>query len=186
MSISNLAPGINFYHYVNHVWLCNPLNQIPPDYSSWGGFTKLYDEGLINQINIVKSLENKCLSEEQEKVFSIWKASETRFSSWTDGTSNCSPISQELKILDEYFLGDHYIQNLAKYLHYTQINGISNVIDFDSGSDLKNVNHVVLDFSISGLSLPSREYYKSPDFQEKLTAYKQHLTNVKNEHVFTR
>ena len=180
MSISNLAPGINFYHYVNHVWLCNPLNQIPPDYSSWGGFTKLYDEGLINQINIVKSLENKCLSEEQEKVFSIWKASETRFSSWTDGTSNCSPISQELKILDEYFLGDHYIQNLAKYLHYTQINGISNVIDFDSGSDLKNVNHVVLDFSISGLSLPSREYYKSPDFQEKLTAYKQHLTNVKN------
>ena len=177
---SNLAPGINFYQYVNHVWLSNPLNQIPLDYSSWGGFTKLYDEGLTNQIDIVKNLENKCVSEEQEKVFAIWKASEKRFSSWNDGTSNCVPISEELKILDEHFSDDHYIHNLAKYLHYTQINGISNVLDFDSGSDLKNVNNVVLDFSVSGLSLPSREYYKSSEFQDKLNMYKDHLTNVKN------
>lgn len=177
---SNLAPGINFYQYVNHVWLSNPLNQIPLDYSSWGGFTKLYDEGLTNQIDIVKNLENKCVSEEQEKVFAIWKASEKRFSSWNDGTSNCVPISEELRILDEHFSDDHYIHNLAKYLHYTQINGISNVMDFDSGSDLKNVNNVVLDFSVSGLSLPSREYYKSSEFQDKLNMYKDHLTNVKN------
>ena len=79
MSSNHLAPGINFYQYVNHAWLSNPLNQIPLDYSSWGGFTKLYDEGLINQIDIVKNLENKCVSEEQEKIFSIWKASENDF-----------------------------------------------------------------------------------------------------------
>ena len=156
MSINHLAPGINFYHYVNHAWLSNPVNQIPLDYSSWGGFTKLYDDGLTNQIDIVKNLENKCVSEEQEKIFAIWKASEKRFQAWNDQTSNCDPIKQELNTLNDHFTNDEYIQNLAKYLHYGQINGISNVIDFDSGSDLKNVNNVVLDFSISGLSLPSQ------------------------------
>ena len=180
MSSTDLAPGYDFYHYVNHAWLSNPLNQIPLDYSSWGGFTKLYDEGLINQIDIVKNLENKCVSEEQEKIFAIWKASEKRFQSWNDQTSNCDPIAEELQTLDDHFTNDNYIQNLAKYLHYGQINGISNVLDFDSGSDLKNVNNVVLDFSISGLSLPSQEYYKSPDFSDKLVMFKTHLTNIKH------
>ena len=180
MNTSNLAPGINFYQYVNHAWLSNSMNQIPLDYSSWGGFTKLYDEGLTNQIDIVKNLENKCVSEEQDKIFAIWKASEKRFQAWNDKTSNCDPIMEELKTLDGHFNDDQYIQNLAKYLHYGQINGISNVLDFDSGSDLKNVNNVVLDFSISGLSLPSQEYYKSSDFSDKLVMYKNHLTNIKN------
>ncbi len=180
MSTSNLAPGTNFYHYVNHAWLSNPVNQIPLDYSSWGGFTKLYDEGLINQIDIVKNLENKCVSEEQEKIFSIWKASEERFQMWNDKTSNCDPIKEELNTLDGHFRDDKYIQNLAKYLHYGQINGISNVLDFDSGSDLKNVNNVVLDFSISGLSLPSQEYYKSKEFEDKRTMFKDHLTKIKS------
>jgi len=99
-------------------------------------------------------LENKCVSEEQEKIFAIWKASEKRFQTWNDKTSNCDPIKQELNTLNDHFTNDDYIKNLAKYLHYGQITGISNVLDFDSGSDLKNVNNVVLDFSISGLSFP--------------------------------
>lgn len=180
MSVSNLAPGINFYQYVNHAWLSSPANQIPLDYSSWGGFTKLYDDGLTNQIDIVKNLENKCVSPEHEKIFTIWKASEKRFQAWNDQTSNCDPIKQELNTLNDHFINDEYIKNLAKYLHYGQINGISNVIDFDSGSDLKNVNNVVLDFSISGLSLPSQEYYKSKEFQDKRTMFKEHLTKVKS------
>lgn len=180
MSISNLAPGINFYHYVNHAWLSNPVNQIPLDYSSWGGFTKLYDDGLINQIDIVKNLENKCVTPEHEKIFTIWKASENRFQIWNEGKGDCNPISEELKILDCHFTNDNYIKNLAKYLHYGQINGVSNVLDFDSGSDLKNVNNIILDFSISGLSLPSQEYYKSKEFEDKRTMFKDHLTKIKS------
>ena len=43
-----------------------------------------------------------------------------------------------------------------RYLHYTQVNGFGNILDFDKGSDLKNVNNIVLDLSTTGLSLPSR------------------------------
>ena len=68
VSSNTLSPAIDFYQYVNNAWLTNPANQIPPDYSSWGGFTKLYDDGLNNQIDIVKSLENSCSSEEESKI----------------------------------------------------------------------------------------------------------------------
>ena len=186
-----LSPGNNFYEFVNNAWLTNPLNKIPEDYSSWGGFTKLYDDGLSNQINIVKDLEDKYSTEEEKKIFSIWKASEKRFQSWNDGSSNCDPIISEMEIFNNHFNDfydvkcnkimneESYISCLSKYLYYTQINGISNVIDFDSGSDLKNVNNVVLDFSVGGLSLPSQEYYKSSDFSDKLSLFEKHLENVK-------
>ena len=186
MRVGNvLSPGYNFYEYVNHAWLTNPNNQIPPDYSSWGGFTKLYDDGLSNQINIVKNLKNECISEDEFKISAIWKASEDRFSSWKKETSNCDPIINEFSILNDYFSDfknkeNSYISCLAYYFYYTQINGISNIMNFDTGSDLKNVNNVVLDFSVGGLSLPSREYYKSSDFKDKFLLFENHLNNVKN------
>lgn len=188
MTLSNLDPGYDFYQYVNHGWLTSPLNQIPEDYSSWGGFTKLYDDGLTNQIDIVKKLggyvndgENKCISQEEEKIYSIWKASENRFDNWNKGLGDYNPIINELNILENHFnTKENHIENLAKYLHYTQVNGITNVMDFDSGSDLKNVNNVVLDLSVSGLSLPSSEYYKSEKFRDKLDLFREHLKNVKS------
>jgi len=189
MSDYVLDPGYDFYQFVNHAWLTNSNNQIPSDYSSWGGFTKLYDDGLTNQINIVKELgkelgndgENKCISLEQEKISSIWKASENRFKLWSEGKGDFNPIIDELNILENHFnTNENHIDNLAKYLHYTQVNGISNVIDFDSGSDLKNVNNVVLDLSVSGLSLPSSEYYTSEKFRDKVSLFKEHLTNVQS------
>jgi predicted metalloendopeptidase len=184
ISSNTLSPGNNFYLYVNNAWLTNQANQIPNDYSSWGGFTKLYDDGLNNQIDIVKNLDNTCYSEEESKIFSIWKASEDRFESWKQGTCNCDPIINEFNILDKHFYDyinkeNSYISCIANYFYYTQINGIGNIMDFDTGSDLKNVNNVVLDFSVGGLSLPSREYYKSPDFSDKMTLFEEHLKNVK-------
>ena len=51
MSIEQSA-GENFYEYVNNKWLLDSNNKIPDDYSSWGGFTKLFDDGLMNQIKM--------------------------------------------------------------------------------------------------------------------------------------
>ena len=173
----------NFYQHVNHDWLNDPKNQIPDEYPRWGGFIKLHDDGLKNQIQLTKDLENKeNKTEEEEKVYAIWKAVTTLFDNFSNNVGNYNPIVKELNALDA-FMGDDndrdLITRVASYLFYTQVNGISNVMDFDKGSDLENTNNVVLDFQCgTGLSLPSREYYTEDNFAEKREQFREHLQNV--------
>lgn len=177
----------NFYYYVNKNWLDDDNNKIPDEYPRWGGFTKLHDNGLKNQIKIVKELENvQNKNDEQKKIYAIWNASEIRFNKWRNDKGNYKPIIRELEILDAYFLHEknmdinNYVNSVAEYLYYTQVNGITNVFDFDKGSDLENSNNIVLDISTSGLSLPSREYYTDDNFINKRELFKKHLENIKN------
>lgn len=202
------TPQEDFYLHVNKRWLDNPDNAIPGDYSRWGGFLKLHDQSLIDQIELVKELSDKPLNDlnvEQKKIVAIWRAAQDRFSKWRqdrenkekdipERVSNYDCILKELEVFDN-MLGfrqasfddlneaekdyEHAIK-LATYLHYTQMSGISNVFDFDKGQDLVNSNNVVLDFSVHACSLPSREYYTEEKFAEKRELYKKHLTNVYN------
>jgi len=179
---------------MNKKWLDDPTNAIPAEYSTWGGFTKLDDEGLLKQIQLVKDLKNQEFKNEEEtKISAIWEASNARFQAWANDTATCDPISRELEILDAilpFHVQDQgqcqvstdttFETRLAEYFYYTQVNGIGNVFDFDSGSDLENANNVVLDFVSTGFSLPSREYYFDPNFTEKCEQYKTHLQNVAN------
>ncbi len=180
------SPRDDFYKHVNQAWLSAPENQIPTEYSQWGGFTKLHDEGLKKQIQLVKDLQAKTdRNEEEEKIYAIWKASCDRFTMWQRGEGPFTPLSSEFQQMEDIldlktpFADDEdFAKRIATYIHYTQVNGIRNVIDFDKGSDLKNVNNVVLDFSVCGLSLPSREYYFDDNFSKKRELFKTHLENV--------
>ena len=185
------SAGDDFYGHVNDAWMSDPENCIPDEYSLWGGFTKLHDEGLKKQIAIVEALvesDPASLSDEERKIAAIWHASmNLRFKAWEEGKGDLSELVKELRVLDEYLPdkladGDDdgaLVDAIAKYFWYTQISGIRNVLDLDKGSDLKNVNNVILDLSACGLSLPSREYYTEENFEEKRTLFKTHLNNVK-------
>jgi len=179
----NYRPQDDFYLHVNKKWLDDPKNKIPDDYSRWGGFMKLRDDGLVNQIGMMDELATKFinnnLNEEEQKIYAIWLASQKRFEGWKTGSINYDAITKEFDNLDSYINNNSTIIELAKYLHYTQISGIKNIFDFDCGPDLTNSNNVVLDFTTSGLSLPSREYYIDEKFNEKVQMFKQHLENVK-------
>ena len=180
------AATSNFYLHVNKNWLDDPANQIPSDYSKWGGFTKLHDNGLVNQIKLVQNLRDKPdKTEEEMKISVIWEASVQRFNDWKENKASFIPISRELEILDAYLMPNSPIKDetdlalrVAEYLHYTQINGITNVFNFDRGSDLLVANNFVLDFATCGLSLPGREYYTENNFVDKRLMFRQHLTNI--------
>lgn len=183
---ANPTPGSNFYLHVNKKWLDDPINQIPGDYPKWGGFIELHDTGLVKQIKLVQDLrEKKEKTVEEVKISAIWEASVARFTSWREKTATYLPISRELEILDAYLMPNTPIKDerdlatrIADYFHYTQINGIANVFDFDKGSDLLVSNNFVLDFTTSGLSLPSREYYTEENFADKRLMFRQHLMNI--------
>jgi putative endopeptidase len=175
----------DFYRAVNGRWLEDPANAIPSEYPRWGGFIQLHDQGLKNQIELVKELcgvleaDPAELNESQLKIAAAWDASNRRFESWDEGTATYEPILRELQVLNEN-LPEFSVQGLADYFYYCQVNGVSNVFDFDKESDFKNTNNTVLDFSTSGLSLPTRDYYLDDKFKDKREAFVSHLQKVRD------
>jgi putative endopeptidase len=177
----------DFYQYVNKKWLEDSKNKIPEEYSKWGGFVRLHDVTLQQLIQLVSELRNKeNKNEEEMKISTIWEASVKRFESWKENSATCDPISRELEILDAYFAPNFsvdekdFINKLAEYFHYSQMNSVSNVFDLSAESDLTNTNNVILYFSTGNTSLPSREYYLDDKFKKERDLYKKHLENVRN------
>lgn len=174
----------NFYEAVNRKWLDDPTNTIPSEYPRWGGFIQLHDEGLKNQISLAQELchllreDPAELNESQQKIASTWDASFARFKSWDEKTANYQAILNELTYLAQT-LPAYSVEGIADYFHYTQVNGISNVFDFDKESDFKNTENVILDFATCGLSLPTRDYYLDEKFAEKREAFVAHLNRVR-------
>lgn len=174
----------NFYLGVNGDWLADPKNDIPSEYSRWGGFIKLHDDSIKSQIKLVDEIikkieEGKDVTDSERKIGAIWMASNARFKSWDENTATYEPIISELRNIS-ILLKEFSPENLANYFHYTYTNGISNVFVFDKESDFNNTNNVVLDLKAEGMTLPSREYYLDDKFKEKRELYLQHLNNVKN------
>jgi putative endopeptidase len=166
--MSDNSPQKDFYSWVNEKWFNDPKNDIPPDYSTWGGFIKLYDEGIKNQINLVKDLDNN------HKIKIIWDKCIDQFNYKTD---NYKPIEDEFKILNK-ILPEHSINGLGEYIAYCNQNCISTVFSLDKGADLEDSTKLKLDIAPSGLSLPGRKYYFEDNFIEQRKLFKQHLINV--------
>lgn len=98
------GPHEDFYLHVNKKWLEDAENTIPSEYSSWGGFVKLHDEGLKKQIAMVKELKTKeTKTEEEVKINAIWQASIELFDRWENGGGDYHSIKCEMDILDSFF-----------------------------------------------------------------------------------
>lgn len=185
MNVTEHSFKKDFYDWVNHKWLNDPNNAIPNDYSRWGGFMKLHDDGLKKQIQLVKDIaltESKNNNNHDENLIScVWNVSMNRFKKWND-SSTCSndDYSCILKGLErqQTLLGEYNPQNLAKYIGYAQMNGIRTFMTFDKECDFEDSNNVKLDVSGCGLSLPSRDYYFDEKFTEQRNHFKKHLQNV--------
>ena len=99
----------DFHDYVNKQWLDDPANVIPDEYTTWGGFTILSDQGLKNQIKLVKDLcqlPQEKLSEDQKKITAIWQACQDRFTMWEKKEGSYEPMEKELALLNKHFSGE--------------------------------------------------------------------------------
>jgi len=184
------APQEDFYHHVNKRWIEDPANTIPPEYSTWGGFVVLHDESLKNQISLLQEIQSKSKEQrsiDEHKLALIWDASITTYKEWEEETPQESTsklkyqaVTSELAILSQ-FLQDNEtdrLKRLAKYFAYAQRCGITVPFDIDKGSDLTQSMDIILDISPSGLSLPSRDYYFDPQFENQRNLFKDHLSNI--------
>ena len=160
--MTTISPNKDFYQWVNNDWLEN--EKIPEDYSSWGGFIKLYDEGLNNLIKLVKNLDSGIIRD-------IWDKSMNRYINWDTNSNIVLEIESFNNIIDSK-------NGLSDYIAYCHINGIESFLSFDKSQDMKNSENVKLDISPSGLSLPNRDYYFNEKYEKHREMFRDHLLNV--------
>uniref|UniRef100_A0A7S4HLK8 Uncharacterized protein n=1 Tax=Vannella robusta TaxID=1487602 RepID=A0A7S4HLK8_9EUKA len=182
------SPQEDFYQHVNKKWIEDPENAIPPEYSSWGGFLKLHDESLKNQIQLLNEIQEKQdRSVDEQKLAMIWDAAIEKFRQWDTESSddatnkaNYQPLTDELTQLTTILRSGegNRIERLASYFGYAAQYNIRHPLDFDKGSDLTSSMDVILDLSAAGLSLPTRDYYFEDEFESQRKLFQQHLSNV--------
>jgi predicted metalloendopeptidase len=179
------TPQNNFYLWQNNDWLNDPANQIPADYSYWGSFVKLQDTSLKNQISILTDLTNKLsqkeeLTSDEKKLAIIYQKTMQKYTDWDNLIGNYNELANELNTLDKTltFNKENFVQSLANYGSYCVKTGINFVLEFDKGSDMQNVENVILDIAPCHISLPTREYYLEENFQKQRNFYMSHLNNV--------
>lgn len=188
---NTITPGDNFYLYVNKNWLDNPENAIPSDQSRWGGFVKLNDTSIKQQIQIMQDIDNVVDKSDYMILYTIWKKYKDHMEKWEDpnyigNNDEYNGLIRELEVLDAYMAfntpitdDNDYITRIADYHHYTLRNGIRNMLLFDVSSDLQDSNNIVLCVSPVNTILP-KAYFDEEKYKNQIEAFKTHLENVSN------
>lgn len=177
----NNTPSTNLYLWQNINWLNNPDNQIPSDYSSWGTFERLRDNSLKQQIKILTELSEKNkegeLSIDKKKLAIIYSKRFNKYKDWDNNIGDYNELKNELNELEQK-IDLNNILTLAEIGSRFCKNGINFLLEFDKGSDMQNVENILLDLAPGHLSLPTREYYFDEKFAKQRDMYFQHLKNI--------
>lgn len=151
---SSIKPGDDFYKYANGNWLAN--NQIPPDLTSWGSFTKLAVETEKQLQGIIDTVPaNAPAGSAEQKVHDFYHA-------YLDvaaiDKAGLTPASAGLK--DIATAKTH--ADIAHLMGRPDL-GLDTPINPQITIDDKNPDRYIVGIGQAGISLPDRDYYLKDD-----------------------
>ena len=171
----SVKPGDDFFLYVNGNWLKTAV--IPPDRSSTGSFQDLQILSENRMKEIINGLETRPLADlnpEERKIRDLYDA-------FTDqkkiDARGLSPVKKDLA----YFASLKTHEDVAKAMG-SQGRGTDSLFGDGVIPNAKNSNIYILTITQSGLGMPTRDYYLSPDkaLADARDAYKKHLVTILN------
>ena len=171
----SVRPGDDFFTYVNGNWLKSAV--IPPDRSSTGSFQDLQILSENRMKEIVNGLEARPLADlnpEERKIRDLYDA-------FTDqkqiDARGLTPIKKDLA----YFASLKTHEDVAKAMG-AQGRGTDSLFGDGVIPNAKNSNIYILTITQSGLGMPTRDYYLSPDkaLADARNAYRKHLVTMLN------
>jgi putative endopeptidase len=137
-----VRPGDNFFDYANGTYVKNLV--IPPDQSRYGAFNVLRD-----------------LSEARTHTILDQAAANS-------GSAPSAPVAKA---------GAYYKAFMNEGADFAKLNGLatktflSAIFDLSVAPDAKDPTHYAIYLSQSGLGMPDRDYYISPEFADKRGKY---------------
>jgi putative endopeptidase len=166
-------PCDDFYQFAMGGWM--KANPIPPEYSTYGSFTRLADR---NQQNLRQILDEAAKAKatpgsNEQKIGDYYASCMDTTVIDADGTK---PIDPELARIAE-------IKDLAGFqteVERLQSLGAGGLFRFTSRQDLKDSTLMIGGASQGGLGLPEREYYTRADekSQQLRDAYVKHVATM--------
>ena len=166
-------PCDDFYQFAMGGWM--KANPIPPEYATYGSFTRLADQ---NQQNLRQILEEAAKAKaapgsNEQKIGDYYASCMDTAVVDADGTN---PIDPELaRIADVKSLAA-----LQAEVERLQSMGVGVLFRFTSRQDLKDSSVMIGGASQGGLGLPERDYYTRTDekSQQLRDAYVRHVATM--------
>jgi predicted metalloendopeptidase len=166
-------PCDDFYQFAMGGWM--KANPIPPEYSTFGSFTRLADQ---NQQNLRNILEDAAKAKaapgsNEQKIGDFYAGCMDTTAIDAAGTKPLEPELERIANVTK-IAG---LQAEAEHLHSI---GAGALFRFTSRQDLKDSSVVIGTASQGGLGLPERDYYlKDDDKSRQLRdAYVKHIANM--------
>ncbi|MFZ0744736.1 MAG: M13 family metallopeptidase [Terracidiphilus sp.] len=168
-----IDPCENFYRYSCNGWF--KRNPLPPDQTSYGRFTELYE---LNRLHLKQILE-------QAEVPSPTRTANEQkigdeYASCMDTAAvdrlGITPLKPEL----ERIAALNTTAELPALLAHLHAIGVNAFFQFSSNPDFANANSVISFYDAGGLGLPERDYYTRTDAKsvEQRNQYADHVRRM--------
>jgi putative endopeptidase len=157
--------GDNFYNYINDEWINN--TEIPHDNQRWSVFQMLQNE-TNDKIKLL--LESPTLDSEYHKISIIFKQAQN------EDARNDSRNYDIIKYLIDKITSTTNVTDLFNLImdYELQFNLLM-PFGFAIQSDFKNASNIILHITSSGLNLPDRDYYLTPEKEHIIIKYKKFI-----------
>ena len=171
---TSIAPGDDFYRYVNGIWLSN--TEIPADQSNYGAFTALADEAEENLRTIIEeaAATDAAVGSDLQKVGDFYQSFMNENLIETLGINPLAESLAEISAADD----KAELMQVITALNYI---GVQMPFGFYIDVDERQTDQYVANVFQSGLSLPDRDWYLVSDNDSYLTArqaYSNYISEV--------
>lgn len=170
----SIAPGDDFYRYVNGIWLSN--TEIPADQSNYGAFTALADEAEENLRTIIEeaAATDAAVGSDSQKVGDFYQSFMNENLIETLGINPLADSLAEISTASD----KAELMQVITALNYI---GVQMPFGFYIDVDERQTDQYIANVFQSGLGLPDRDWYLVSDNDSYLTArqaYSKYISEV--------
>ncbi len=164
-------PCENFYRYSCNGWF--KRNPLPPDQTSYGRFTELYE---LNRLHLKQILEQAAVpsptrTPNEQKIGDEYA---TCMDTAAINKAGIKPLQPEL----DRIAALQSASELPAVLAHLHTIGVNAFFDFSPNQDFANANQVISFYNAGGLGLPERDYYTRTD-EKSVEQRRQYVDHVR-------
>jgi endothelin-converting enzyme/putative endopeptidase len=169
----SVDPCDNFYRYSCNGWF--KRNPLPPDQTSYGRFTELYE---LNRLHLKQILEQAAIASpsrtpNEQKIGDEYASC---MDTAAIDKASIAPLQPEL----DRIAALKSLHELPALIGHLQTIGVNAFFGMGSNQDYADANSVISFYGAGGLGLPERDYYTRTDAKsvEQRKDYVEHVSKI--------